>query len=77
MTTEHEHGEHGEHQVQPLLTVADFDGDGAVNWSDLTDLFSRYGSKTGEEKYHFLYDLNVDGQIDQKDLVLAASSIGG
>jgi hypothetical protein len=76
MTTEHEHGEHGEHEVQPLLTVADFDGDGAVNWSDLTDLFSRYGSKTGEEKYHFLYDLNVDGQIDQKDLVLAVSSIG-
>lgn len=73
MTNEHEHGEH---EVQPLLTVADFDGNGSVNWSDVTDLFSRYGSSTGEEKYHFLYDLNVDGQIDKKDLVLAVSSLG-
>lgn len=76
MTTEHEHGEHGEHKVQPLLSVADFNGDGAVNWTDLKDIFSHYGSKAGEEKYHFLYDLNADGRINRKDLFLTVLSLG-
>ncbi|ACK71395.1 Hemolysin-type calcium-binding region [Gloeothece citriformis PCC 7424] len=69
-----EHNHNGE--IQPLLTVADFNGDGQVNFSDFQDLIPRIGSAMGEEKYHFLYDLNVDEKIDFNDVILAARTWG-
>ena len=61
---------------QPLLTVADFNGDGQVDMSDFEDISSRYDPETGEEKYHILYDLNADGAINEDDLVQTMDDIG-
>ncbi len=61
---------------QPLLTVADFNGDGQVDMSDFEDISSRYDSETGDEQYHILYDLNADGAINEDDLVQTMDDIG-
>ena len=61
---------------QPLLTVADFNGDGQVDMSDFEDISARYDPETGEEQYHILYDLNADGAINEDDLVQTMDDIG-
>lgn len=75
------HSEQDPHQdpdssAIPLLTVADFDGDGQVDIADLKDLVSRYNSADGDELYHPLYDLNADGEINGHDIVQAVSTYG-
>ena len=77
-----QHNENGhhlpdtEHLATPLLTVADFDGNGEVNIADLRDLISHYNSETGDEDYHILYDLDANGAIDSRDLIKAIRTFG-
>ena len=61
-----------ESEVQPLLTVADFNGDGTVNKDDLDDLYLRII----ESSYHPLYDLNGDSELNGADLDLAIATVG-
>lgn len=61
-----------ESEVQPLLTVADFNGDGTVNKDDLDDLYLRII----ESRYHALYDLNGDSELNGADLDLAIATVG-
>lgn len=68
--TNHEHDT--ESGMQPLLTVADFNGDGTVNNDDLDDLFDRIV----DSNYHPLYDLNADSALTGADLDLAIASVG-
>ena len=69
-------GQDQEHKAMPLLTVADFDGNGVVNQNDIKDLKSRINSIEGSEGYHPLYDLNADGQLDSQDENLAVETLG-
>ncbi len=66
----------GSHQQKPLLTVADFNGDGAVNVSDLLKITTHLNSSLGDDKYHYIYDRNVDRRIDLQDLLLTALDLG-
>jgi hypothetical protein len=61
---------------EPLLTVADFDGDGTVSAADLEDVTSRSDTVMGDDNYHVLYDLDADGSISSHDLAIAQSSLG-
>lgn len=56
----------------PLLAVADFNGDGAVNGKDIALLAREIGSGA----YLALYDRNADGRLDNADVVLASADIG-
>ena len=67
--------EHDDREASPLLSVADFDGNGEVNWHDLRDLGSRLLSPDDDD-YHPLYDLDADGNLDLQDLFRAASTYG-
>lgn len=60
----------------PILSVADFNGDGSVNNIDIEDLAARNGSVEGEDLYHPLYDLNANGTIDDQDLTEANNDLG-
>lgn len=73
-----EHSHHGEtaHSLTPILSVADFDGSGDVDFRDIFDLISRYDSVDGEDKYHPLYDLNTNGKIDFQDIIEAVKDYG-
>ncbi|WP_299491476.1 hypothetical protein [Acaryochloris sp. IP29b_bin.137] len=73
-----EHGNHGHphpspHQPAPLLSVADFDGDGVVNEDDLSSLEQRIAQ--GQAGYHPLYDLDANGVLDSNDLQQAESTV--
>jgi hypothetical protein len=57
--------------VQPLLTVADFNGDGIVNDSDINDLNSRIANSN----YHPLYDLNADSVLNNLDQEKAVATL--
>ncbi len=75
----HEHGEdsdHNNHSIRPLLSVADFNGNGKVNREDIKDIYSRLFSVSGDEKYHPLYDLDANGKINVRDLFKAVSTMG-
>ncbi len=61
---------------EPLLTVADFNGDGQVDVGDLEALSLRDPSGAGESSYHPLYDLDADGDIDNDDVLLATHTLG-
>ena len=65
-----------EHSATPLLSVADFDGDGKVDLADIKDILSRYKSTDGDDRYHPLYDMDADGDIDKHDIIKAVSTIG-
>ena len=65
-----------EHLATPLLSVADFNGDGKVNFTDIKDIFSRYNSVDGDDLYHPLYDLDADRDIDFHDIIKAISTFG-
>lgn len=72
----HQMEHHEEHLATPLLTVADFNGDGQVDITDIRTLASRHNSVTGDDLYHPLYDLNADGKINGDDLVQAINTYG-
>ena len=72
----HQMEHHEEHSATPLLTVADFNGDGQVDITDIRALAFRHNSVTGDDLYHPLYDLNADGKINGDDLVQAIDNYG-
>lgn len=61
-------------QPTPLLGVADFDGDGAVNDDDLSSLDLRIAK--GPAGYHPLYDLDANGILDSSDRERAEATVG-
>ena len=62
--------------AHPLLTVADFNGDGSVDLTDIQGLLLRHNSLDGEDSYHPLYDLNADHKIDSDDIIIAMQTLG-
>ena len=73
-----EHTEHDrmEDLATPLLSVPDFNGDGSVDNVDIRDIISRFEAVDGDDLYHPLYDLNVNGMIDADDLENVIHALG-
>lgn len=72
-----QHDDHGgecDPYVQPILSVADVNADGAVDSSDVQAVISHMARRGGD--YHPLYDLNADGRIDGRDVASASRDIG-
>ncbi len=74
--SDHANDEDTQDLITPLLSVADFNGDGKVNIADIKDIVSRYNSADGDDLYHPLYDLDVDGDIDSHDIIKAVRTYG-
>lgn len=55
----------------PLLSVADFDGSGLVDGSDIVQL----AKTVAGGQYYAFYDRNADGVLDPNDIKLAAGDI--
>ncbi len=72
----HPHHENPPNSSTKLLSVADFNGDGVVDTTDIEDIISRYNSAQGDDLYHPLYDRDVDGDIDVDDVIEAVNTIG-
>ena len=62
-------------QTQRIL--ADFNGDGAVNFSDFIIFASGFGRRQPDLEYNALLDLNGDGEIGFSDFLLFASAFTG
>lgn len=60
-------------QPRPLLSVADFNGDGIVTGADLKALTVHSKKRSG---YYALYDRNADGILNQLDVRMAAADMG-
>ncbi|WP_455203523.1 dockerin type I domain-containing protein [Kaarinaea lacus] len=58
--------------AKPVLSVADFDANGVVNADDM--LLIKKAIK--RENYYAFYDVNVDGELDKKDLRRARQDLG-
>ena len=58
--------------AQALLSVADFNGNGIVDATDIATL----GRHVGKKSYYGLYDLDADGDLTGADVNLAAQSLG-
>ena len=54
----------------------DFDGDGAVGFSDFLIFGSTFGSRQGDARYNAAQDLNADGSVDFTDFLIFADSFG-
>lgn len=59
-------------RANPLLSVADFNGDGVVDNNDIVILSKHVGGKG----YYALYDRNSDGDLTGADVALATKDIG-
>ena len=74
--SDHANNEDTQNLIKSLLSVADFNGDGKVNIADIQDISSRKNSADGDDLYHPLYDLDVDGDIDRHDIIMAVRTKG-
>jgi hypothetical protein len=54
--------------MSPCYLPGDFDGSGAVDGVDALYLAQRLGTEAGDVAYHWLFDLDDDGDIDLEDL---------
>jgi len=59
--------------ANPLLSVADFDGDGLVTNNDISAVAQHQTNKN--EPYKALYDRNADGVVDAMDVVLTTEDL--
>ena len=60
----------------PPASAADFDGDGAVGFSDFVQFASRFGLTRDDAGYDVRYDLDGNRTIGFGDSVIFASSFG-
>ena len=56
-----------------VLTL-DFNGDGAVNFTDFLTFVGQFGTRQGDGKYEAKYDLDSDGTIGFGDFLIFSSS---
>jgi len=60
----------------PQPCVGDVDGDGDVDWDDLTCLLDRYGSAHTQPGFDSVCDFDTDGMIGLRDLATLLSAYG-
>ena len=57
-------------------SVADFDGDCVVDFSDFLAFASAFGRTAGDDDFDGKFDLNGDGEVDFQDFLIFASEFG-
>lgn len=64
--------------LQPLLKIADFDGNGVVTRQDVRSVAKRVGGDKDvyDGLYHPLFDVNADGLINPKDVKVTRQELG-
>ena len=62
--------------VAETLAMPDFDGDGAVGFSDFLLFAQQFGLRQGDAGYDARYDLDGDGTIGFGDFLIFANSFG-
>jgi hypothetical protein len=50
--------------------LGDIDGSGTVNCTDMSLLKASFGRRTGQSGFNSAADLNNDGVVDVKDLII-------
>ena len=65
-----------EQAITPGLSAADFDGDGAVGFSDFLLFAGAFGLSRGDTGFEARYDLDGDGAVGFSDLLIFAESFG-
>ena len=60
-----------------LGSVADFDGDCVVDFSDFVAFASAFGGTAGDDDFDGRFDLNGNGEVDFQDFLIFASEFGG
>ena len=60
--------------LQPL--AADFDGDGAVGFTDFLQFAAKYGLSWGDAGYDARFDLDGDGEVGARDWWIFQKSFG-
>ena len=58
-------------------SVADFDGDCVVDFSDFLAFASAFGRTAGDDDFDGKFDLNGNGEVDFQDFLIFASEFGG
>lgn len=58
-------------------SVADFDGDCIVDFSDFTAFASAFGKTDNDDDFDGRFDLNGNGEVDFQDFLIFASEFGG
>ena len=62
--------------VPPPTLAGDFDGDGAVGFSDFLEFAVRFGARQGDPNYDSLYDLDASGDVGFGDFLEFAVMFG-
>jgi len=65
------------YQLQTQKILADFNGDGAVNFSDFIIFAIGFGRRQPDVEYNVVLDLNGDGEIGFSDFLLFAAAFTG
>ena len=60
-----------------LGSIADFDGDCVVDFSDFLAFASAFGRTAGDDDFDGKFDLNGNGEVDFHDFLIFASEFGG
>lgn len=60
----------------PKTHAADFDGDGAVGFSDFLQFAAKFGLSWGDAGYDARFDLDGDGEVGSADLWIFQKSFG-
>jgi hypothetical protein len=58
------------------LDKPDFDGDGSVGFLDFIIFAGGFGSKTGDQSFNPILDLNADGEVGFSDFLVFAQAFG-
>ena len=58
-------------------SVADFNGDCVVDFSDFVAFASAFGGTAGDDDFDSRFDLNGNGEVDFQDFLIFASAFGG
>ena len=62
--------------MSPRSRVPDFDGDGAVGFSDFVKFTAKFGFSRGQVGYDPRYDLDRDGEVGYSDFLIFAEAFG-
>ncbi len=65
-----------EQGIKDVALLGDVNGDGRVDNSDLESIASHVGYALGDQGFNSTFDLNLDGQINMRDVAAAARNYG-
>jgi hypothetical protein len=62
--------------VRGVTLLGDVNNNGVVNMKDITDAIAHFGAFDGTPRYDPDFDINADGRIDMRDILIIALNYG-